>query len=441
MAQKWNLQDIRPAGRRPRGSVIARAERINEPVRPTMAPAHADPVDRIPVSDGRHRKTWNWVIAGIVFVVIVSSGFVVSAFMSGAEVTVYPRNREPNVNAVFTAYSTPRPEELTYELLQLEATGERQVTATGEQEVAEPATGTIEIVKTTAGAQRLIKNTRFASPDGLIFKITDSVIVPGAVTAADGTSVPGSIMADVFAEANGQEYNLEPTRFTVPGLASDKALFESIYAENKQPFTGGFKGPRFTINEGELQTATQALHIELRDSLLGQVSEKQPAGFIAFPDAIALTYESLPAVEYGNDLVTIKEKAILQIPIFKADELAAYLGRATIPGYDGAPVRIDDPAKLTFAYAVATTSNTDLRTYTELPFKLAGKPLIVWTYDSGKLATELLQTSKTALPTVLSGFPAIERAEAVIRPFWKRSFPESLENMKITEVIAGSETN
>ncbi len=442
MSQKWNLQDIRPAKQaRRRGAVIERAERINNsPASDTPDSAttrrNSESVGRIEVADGRNRKSWTAIISISIFILIVAGGFVMSAFLAGAEITVNPKHRTPNVNAIFTSNQTPAPDALNHEILIIEASGERQVTATGESEVQEPATGEIEIFKTTPGAQRLIKNTRFESADGLVYRITETAIVPGAVTAANGTSVPGSIRAEVFSDGTGQEYNLaQGTRFTIPGLESDEALFTAMYATNNQPFMGGFDGPKFTIDEGELETATQALRIELRDSLLAQLSEQKPANFIVFDDAVAFTYTSLPAVEYGDNLVTIKERAKLSIPVFQATDFASFIAAATIPGYEGLPVRIDNPSDLTFSYTVATTSAIDLTIKESLTFKLAGKPHIVWTYDAGKLATDIIGKAKTALPTVLGGYPAIERAEAVVRPFWKQSFPDDLDEITITEML------
>lgn len=433
MTQKWNLQDIRPPQqRRKRGAVISRAQNsadIQIPERESEL-VRSYPEERIQIQDGNKKRSFGYIIAIAVFVFVIASGFVASAFMSGAEITVYPKNRTPNVNAEFTAYQTAQPGELTYELMSLEATGERQVTASGEEEVEEQATGEIEIVKTTPGAQRLITNTRFESPGGLIFKITESVIVPGAV---NGT--PGTIRAEVYSDGTGEEYNLAPTRFTVPGLASDRALFESIYAESARSFTGGFSGPRFSINESELQTATQGLQIELRDTLLARLPNEKPAGFAVFDDAVSITYESLPPVQYGDDLVTIKEKATLQVPIFKADDFAEYLAAATIPGYEMEPVRIDNQDALTFQYTSATTSSSDLTAVDEIEFRLSGRPLIVWTYDSGRLKTDLMGAAKTAMPSVLSGYSAINGAEAVVRPFWQRSFPDELTKIKIIEVV------
>ncbi len=438
MEKKWNLQDIRPATPRKVRHEIEGETPLTITETPSVVETEADATLRVAIEDGTKKSRFGLVSSLIIFVLIVMAGFLASYLMSGAEVVVYPRHRDPVVNATFEAFKTPQVGELAYEILALEADGERQVSATGEQQVTEQARGTITIYKKTAGAERLIKNTRFQSADGLVYRISESAVVPGAIKNAAGELVPGSIKADVFSDAAGENYNLAAgTQFVVPGFKEGgyTDLFDAIYAVNEEAFTGGFNGPRFTIDETELNTAKQSLQMELRDALLTRLGSEKPSGFVVFDNAVTFTFQSLPAVEYGENLVTIKEKARLQVPIFKDTGLSTYIAAATVPGYDEQPVRIDNVDVLTFSYESATTSTTDLGNLNSFKFKLVGKPLIVWTYDENKLKADLLNVSKTALTTILGAYPGIEKAEATVRPFWKRSFPKEMDMIKITEVV------
>ncbi len=152
-----------------------------------------------------------------------------------------------------------------------------------------------------------------------------------------------------------------------------------------------------------------------------------------FEEGISFSYESLPSTEAGNELVSIKEKTLLHVPLFSEAEFASYIAEATVPGYESEPVRIEDTSVLDFAYA--TTSETDLRTLESISFNLTGKPLVVWTYDAAALKEQLAGTAKGSLRDVLVAYPAIQRAEAAVRPFWKRSFPDNAESIMIEEVL------
>lgn len=132
MTQKWNLQDIRPANPRKRRTPE------NTPIEIVKKPEIVERDDAeetlsVRIVDGNKKKGRSLVVAILVFLVIVGGGVFASALMAGADITVYPRHREPNVNATFTAYRTPQVGELSYEIMTLEAEGERQVTASGKK--------------------------------------------------------------------------------------------------------------------------------------------------------------------------------------------------------------------------------------------------------------------------------------------------------------------
>ncbi len=446
MTQKWNLQDIRPAEPRRRrpvqpGDIASEPLRANVPA-PSRQPApdreYDEPADTLIIKDGNKEKRTNVVVLGVVGALIIGGLFGLSFLISKTTLTVYPEWSDPTVNSEFTAYPERREGQLSYEIMTISESGERQVKATGQEEVKEQAKGYIEIIKSTPGAERLIKNTRFRTASGLVFRIQESVVVPGAVKDSTGNLVPGTIRAEVFADNAGEEYNVAAgTRFDVPGFKENNLneLYAAIYAENRDSFTGGFSGPRFIIDPAELSTAEQGLQMELRDKLLARVSAEQPADFVAFPGAIAITYNALPTVKYGEDLVTLRVEAVLQQPLFKQADFASYLAEATITSYIGEPVRITNLSDLTFAYRDTAISSANIANETALDFTILGKPQIVWQFDAEQLKKDLAGKSLTAISTVLTGHSGIRSAEISGKPFWKRSFPENAEDITVLEVI------
>jgi hypothetical protein len=401
-------------------------------------PESVEDIPSIVIDDGNKSSKNRLVLSVVLFVVIVGSAIGLSALMGKTELTLYPEFRQPNVSAEFTAYPDKRADALSYEIMTLEATGERQVKATGQIQVEQQTTGMIEIVKTTPGAERLIKNTRFRSPDGLVFRIQESVVVPGAVNDGSGGSVPGTIQAEVFAEEAGEEYNLVAgTQFDVPGFKEGgfTDLYNGISARNPATFTGGFNGPQFQIDESELSTARQALQMELRDNLLTRIDSEKPADFVAFKDAVAITYNQLPAVEYGQDLVTIKEQALLQIPLFQEIEFGSFIAKETVATYDGGDVRVDDPGELKFNYTNPTTSVSVIANEPALEFRLTGKPLLIWEYDAVKLTKDIAGLPKTSINNAITAYGGIRAAKVHITPFWQQTFPENSEDIIVIEEL------
>ena len=430
MEKKWNLGDIKPAERR---RVPTRTIRR---VDPEEGVSEEQP--RVRASDGEKKSRKSLWIGALLVLVVAVGGLAIAALTGGATVTVYPKFREPTVNAVVEGKRQAGSGELAFEIMTLEAEGEREVAATGQEEVSEQATGRIMVYKTTPGSERLIKNTRFEGPGGLVFRATESVEVPGATTGTDGKTVPGSVSAEVFADQPGSQYNLAAgSRFTVPGFKEGglTELYDSIYAENAASFAGGHVGPRFIIDDAELSAATDSLRKELIEALRGRVAGEKPAGFVLFDSAVAFSHQALASEDVGNGRVKIKEKTVLHAPMFKNEDLAAYVAGATVPGYEGEPVKIEDPSALSFEYASPyDPANPDV-----ISFKLLGKPRVIWTYDGEKLKADLAGGNQTSLNTVLGGYPAIERASANIRPFWRRAFPDAAAEIVIKEVVEETE--
>lgn len=448
MNQKWNLQDIRPAGtqkpvvreapvRRPQLDIVARPTRT-EREEPTIDPDLAS----IDIIDSNSQKKKRVVITAAIAAIILGAGFFVNVMIGGAEITVYPKVKNVSVQANFTAYTSPEIDALGYELLTLETTGEKQVKAAGKEKVQKQAEGKIFVYNTkSTSPQRLIKNTRFESSKGLIFRIKESIEVPGATKDAKGNMVPGSVVADVFSDGTGDQYNLSPQRFTVPGL-KDTEQYANVYGESTTQFSGGFEGEKYLIDEQELNTAQQALHIELRDTLLARLKKERPAGFVIYDNSITFAFDSLPATEYGDSLATIKEKARLQVPMFKESEFSKFIADTTVSDYAGDDVELIDPQTLAFAYDSATTTISDISKYQSLDFSLKGTTRLAWKLDEKKLQSELVGMKRSESTQVLGNYAAIREAKADLRPFWKTSFPTNPDEIVVHVIVEENlETN
>lgn len=100
------------------------------------------------------------------------------------------------------------------------------------------ATGKITVYNNySTTPQRLILNTRFQSPDGRIYRLATSLMVPGK-TIMNGKETPGSVDAVVIAEEEGAQYDIGPTRFTIPGYIGDPR-YESMYGVSMEEITTG----------------------------------------------------------------------------------------------------------------------------------------------------------------------------------------------------------
>lgn len=369
-----------------------------------------------------------WFVAGIVIIVFVLA---FSFLFSGAKVTITPKQNKIPVDAQFTAFLDGGIGELAYEIMTIEKTDSKKIMATGREEIEEKASGKIVIFNDfSTSSQRLIKNTRFETPEGLIYRINRSIVVPGQETE-DGERVPGSIEVTVYADEAGDKFNIGLTDFTIPGFEGSPR-FDKFYARSKTPMTGGFIGEKLTADTVDVEKAKSEIHTELNNQLLNEAFSQKPDGFYLFEDAVFVEFASQPSIEAGDEVEVI-EKATLYGVLFDKDEFASHIAENTLAAFDEGTVEIADISTL----VINASNKEEARPWedAEFEFTVSGNAHIVWTFDEAQLKEDLSGRAKAALTTVLSGYPSIEQAEVVLRPFWKRSFPDKVSKIKIERVL------
>ncbi|MBI2483092.1 hypothetical protein HYV74_02840 [Candidatus Uhrbacteria bacterium] len=90
------------------------------------------------------------------------------------------------------------------------------------------AQGVVTLINTQSTSQALVARTRLLAPDGALFRLTRSVVIPARGRVE---RVP------VIADRVGTGGNVGPAKWTIPGLSP--WLQERIWAESAEPMTGG----------------------------------------------------------------------------------------------------------------------------------------------------------------------------------------------------------
>lgn len=441
------LQDVVPPGRRTIRNVSLGAEGERRP-RPSTSLREQDTLSRQEESELRYSRDDTPVIAtenpwrrflpkGIVWILGLGSVavlvFVLGNFFESAEVSVTEKSERVLPNLSLTAKAESLPGELSYRLFSLNRESEVRVPAEGVEQVETKASGKIVIYNNYSSApQRLVANTRFETPDGLIYRMSKSVTVPGR-TSVLGKAAPGSVEVSVLADAPGDEYNIGLTDFTIPGFKSNPERFKGFYARSKTPMSGGRIGLAPVASEKKLSEARASLRKELEAALVREAKKNAGREQVFFDGAYKINFETLPPIESGADIsdaVAIRERAVLSAVFLPRSEIAAAIAENTIQKFDGAPVTVLDESTLVFSL-----KNKNVFSPTSvgpIAFTLKGLATLVWQFDGEKLKSELAGKSKGELEQIIrTGHPGVLQAEAVLRPFWKKSFPASPEKIKL----------
>lgn len=391
-------------------------------------------------SDGE-RPLGKWLLWLIAFLTVVAAAGLVLSLFGGATLDITPKQEKTLVDGTFIAHAASSAEQteggedaasLEYQLVSLSDTKAKEVPARDTKHVEEKASGTIVIYNAFQSApQRLVKNTRFRAPNGNIYRIKDSITVPGT-TVNEGKTIPGSIEATMYADQPGEEYNQELVDFTVPGF---KGLpqYEHFYARSKTPISGGFSGERPVPAEEDTEDARQEIAEELRASLAKKVRAQTPDSFVVYDGGIFVSFDE-PKVESAGEegAARVSLTGTLQAVLFEKEALASFIAEQATARYDGHPVRIINIEDLPLTVVYEADDIVEAKT---ISFTLESNVHITWNVAFDELRERLAGEPKEEFQKMLSEFPGVGRAKASVRPFWKGDFPENAEEIKIKERI------
>jgi hypothetical protein len=364
----------------------------------------------------------------VVVVVCALLALLLSTVFAGASVVVYPQTREVTAPQTLSARINAAAGDLSYETMTIRRSATVTARASGTANVSRQASGVVTVFNAYSTApQRLIANTRFEAPDGKIYRIRDSVTVPGGTTGLNGSITPGTITVTVYADSPGESYNREQsTRFTVPGFEGDPR-FTKFYAESQGAISGGFVGVEPAVPAAELAQAEAALKLELDTALRAGALSELPQGYFPVEGTLTTSYSDIRKATRGSD-AELSQSAIATAAIVRQNDLAAAVARETIGSdYRGEAVTFLNLEGVSLSSASSTSAEAPLT------INFGGSLTLLWQFDPALLQQALIGQERSSLEAIIQSFsPAIVRADATIRPFWQGSFPDNPDKIQVT---------
>lgn len=421
---------------------------------------YTPPSQRIPFYEEgdpyRRRFPWKALIVLICAVVIIIGTYLVLSHFAKATVTITPQTETLAVNQQFTGIllttattssatttlglsqsttaPTLSPGQVPYQVITLTKDGAMTVASSGQTPINTKATGSIIIFNDYSTApQKLIKDTRFSTPNGLIYRIDTPVTIPGK----KGTT-PGSVTVTVTADNAGANYNIGLSDFVVPGL-SGTAAYKSIYARSKTAMTGGFSGIQPTINTATLDAADATIDAELEGVLLQQIRQEIPQNEILLSNAYVVNYRHLLSTAASSSQAVVHEEGTINAFAINATDLANAIAETASTSTSSAVTanksvttwQINDPSQLQFSFATSSDQTASPWELSSTPFTITGTANLLATIDTQKIKENLAGKPRSDFTPILTSFPAVSKATMNIQPFWKQSFPTNLEKITI----------
>ncbi len=187
------------------------------------------PAVKKPARPAVHLSLYRKLATTFIGLAVLLLGFVLYLSFTRAAINV-TRAALP-MSTTFTvkvAQNPQDPQTVPGAVLETVAEGTKTVRASGEKKTVEgKACGSVTIINTQAKAQPLVATTRLLSPGNVLFRLQKDVIVPAN----------GRLETRACADQAGKQGDIDPTRFTIPGLAV--ALQEKTYAVSTVKMSGG----------------------------------------------------------------------------------------------------------------------------------------------------------------------------------------------------------
>ena len=137
----------------------------------------------------------------------------------------------------------------------------------------------------SSSSQTLVATTRLLSEDNKLFRLVSGVTVPGM---EGGKS--GQIEAEVVADEAGADFNIGPTRFTIPGFkSSGEEKYQKFYARSENSMTGGGSGNEEvkSITQADIDSAKSKITGKMGKNGKEKIAQVAGAGWVVLDEAVS----------------------------------------------------------------------------------------------------------------------------------------------------------
>ncbi len=287
--------------------------------------------------------------------------------------------------------------------------------ATGTKDAEGNVIGQVKLINDREVGQPLIATTRLLTADGVLLRIKNRVDVPAK----------GSVMADVYADNPSAFETLAPSKFTIPGLATD--LQKVVYAESAATLKSK-PGSIKVMKSVDLAMAKDAVANKIYTEAINRFNTEVGKDFVAVIVDKKLVDEKVSAkVDDMVDTFTVEQKINVTLIGLKNDQImsasSTRLKQLVSGERDLRSIKMENLTYVVQNYNAETkTANVKIHAEGETSLKADSKIL-----DKSKLAG----LSTRGVELYLSSFDEIETVKVTLSPFFVTKVPSLADHVSI----------
>lgn len=354
---------------------------------------------------------------GAILVILVTAGIFAYLALSKAEVEIWPKMENLNFK---TEVKSGQEEAIPGKFFEEEKEASKEFLSTGILEKKDFARGKIRVNNNSQRPITLIKNTHFRSDEGKQFHSLKDITVP-AKGYLDGV--------EVEADAAGNEYNVKPSKFSVPNLRKySQELFYAVFAESFEPMKGGFLGNSPQVTEDDLKNAERILLEKLlaegKESLKTTVSRDYIILEEAWKQEVV---EKFPLAKAGQETNSFFFKAKIKSKVFafKKSDLENFSKEFIFSQLQKNEKLLAQSLNLNYSIKEKDLDNGKITVNLEISAKAYQD------IDPQILKEKIRKKSAVEGKIILEGEKEIFEAEIKLWPFWVKKVPQNDQKIKI----------
>jgi hypothetical protein len=358
---------------------------------------------------------------GLILVILISAGTFSYFYFSKAEVEILPETK--NVNFKTEVKIDKRTGEAGYipgKFIEEENESSMEFPASGIIEKKDFARGKIRVNNKSQRAITLIKNTRFLSDERKQFHSLKEITVP-AKGFLDGV--------DVEADGPGDEYNIGPSKFSVPNLRKySSELFYNIWAESFLPIAGGFFGKSSRVTEEDLKNAERTLSEKLFGAGKESLKTSSAEDDVLLDELLKQEIiEKFPLAQAGQELKSFVFKAKIKSTgfTFKKADLAKFAKDHIHSQTEGNKKIVEKSLNLNYSVKEKDLEQGKAVLFLEISADIYSEP------DFQNLREKIKGESAIEGEYFLEKEQGISKAKIKLWPFWVKRVPQNDEKIEI----------
>jgi hypothetical protein len=314
------------------------------------------------------------------------------------------------------------------ERLKVDDSGSKDFPSSGNRMLTSNAHGTVTMYNEySSSPQAIVATTRFLSESGKVFRTPKAVTVPGA-KVENGKTVPGSADVEIFADKPGEDYNIGPSKFTIPGFAGTPKE-KKFYAISNAAFTGGYNGQTAVVEEKDIDAAKEEFIPSEKSRVEQLLRKKFPSDLHLIDGALNVTssdVQTSPRAGEAGTTFKLSAHTTAEALLFREEDVLAIIDPNIALHLASRYVML--PETRTLSYAVRQSDSTLGRLAFTVLVSVKTKVIL----DEGDILKKMAGMDITQTRQFFANENQIERADLSLWPFWARHLPTDTSKIRIT---------